>query len=207
MEWTSIILAVISAISGGLLGVLLTYKINSRKQDVNEYQFLLNERKEITNDLSLRVLSLETEVKRLQQNEYEHKTEIASLKNKIILFESSHADIPLPMWLKDTTGTMLYLNSAYEEQFLIPRDFTAADYIGNDDFSVWSDEISKEFRASDNKVVRNKSSIKTIETLEDVDGNIYYGLILKYPRKVNDKVIGISGIVLRTSKNKENLQK
>lgn len=206
MDITTIIVAIVSSIFGGGIGVFFTYKINSRKQGVSEFQALLNERKEIQIDLKNRVAVLEKEVRDLQGQLKDRDTEVQTLRHQLMIFESSHIDIPLPVWMKDTDGKMVFLNNVYEDMFLLPRGYSIKDYLGKNDFSVWSEDIALAFIKNDKEVMRTKKHIRRIEQLEDANGNKYYADLLKYPRKFNNTVIGISGIVLRTAETKEELE-
>lgn len=206
MELSTILQLVFTALGGGLIGTFLTFKLNNRKQKASEFQMLLKERKDITEALTNRMDSMEVELRRLREKEAEQAKEISSLRNQLMLFESSHIDIPLPMWLKDNKGKMVFFNEYYEDMFLISRGYTRNDYLGNDDFSVWSEEIAKAFISNDEEVIRTKKHIRKIEKLEDKNGEPYYAEILKYPRKFNRDVIGISGIILRIGKTKDELK-
>lgn len=196
---------ILSAIIGGGLASFLTFRLNLKKQRLTEFQELIAEYKIMRNDMQQRILEIESELSRVKEVESRQREEIITLRNQLNLFESSHIDIPLPMWMKDTEGKMLFLNSQYEDTFLIPRGYNMSDYIGYKDHAVWSKQIADEFVKNDAKVIRTKKPNKTIELLESVTGEVYWAEVLKYPRTINNKVIGISGIILRTSNNKEKL--
>jgi PAS domain-containing protein len=196
---------ILSAIIGGGLASFLTFRLNLKKQRLTEFQELIAEYKIMRNDMQQRILEIESELSRVKEVESRQREEIITLRNQLNLFESSHIDIPLPMWMKDTEGKMLFLNSQYEDTFLIPRGYNMSDYIGYKDHAVWSKQIADEFVKNDAKVIRTKKPNKTIELLESVTGEAYWAEVLKYPRTINNKVIGISGIILRTSSSKDKL--
>lgn len=206
MDWGSIILGIVSALFGGGIGAYWTFRISSRKEDTNEFKVLLEERKAITSELRDRVSQLENEVIKLRNEREEDKEEIRTLRHQLVVFESSHVDIPLAMWMKDTDGKMVFLNSIYEELFLSPRGYSMNDYLGKNDYAVWPNEIAKAFMANDKKVIRTKKHQTVIEELVDNDGGKCYVEVIKYPRKLNNVVIGISGIVIRKSKNRKELE-
>lgn len=196
---------IIAAATGGGLAALLTFRISLKKQNLSEFEQLINEYKELRNQLKSRVDHLESELERLKETERKQREEIISLRNQLNLFESSHVDIPLPMWMKDTDGKMLFLNSNYEEMFLLPRGYNSSDYIGYKDHAVWSKEVADAFTRNDAKIMRSKKPFRSLEQLDDVNGGTMWCEFLKYPRIINNKVIGISGIVLRTADTKEEL--
>lgn len=197
---------IVSAIGGGALAAFLTFKISLKKQNLSEFEQLINEYKELRNQLKSRVDHLESELERLKETERKQREEIVSLRNQLNLFESSHVDIPLPMWMKDTDGKMLFLNSNYEDMFLLPRGYNSSDYIGYKDHAVWSKEVADGFSKNDAKIMRTKRPFRSLERLDDVNGGTMWCEFLKYPRIINNKVIGISGIVLRTADTKEELE-
>lgn len=218
MQIDKIIELVGLVLGGGFIGGILTYKLGNKKVDnekdssdrnqiIEEFKLLLEQRKEITDKLieenSKLVIKLQDRIDRLEkellevrQSEFKSKEEINTLRNQLLIFESSHVDIPLAMWMKDTEGKMIFINSIYEDIFLIPRGYKISDYLGKTDNAVWSREVSKAFAKNDAEVIRNKKYIRTIERVDDVNGDTYEIEILKYPRKINNKVIGISGVVL-----------
>lgn len=198
MEFSELIQPVLTFLGGGFIAVYLNNKLANRKEGTNEFQVLVNEYKSIADGLNKRIDGLEDEIKVLRERENQQALEIVKLRNQLIIFESSAIDIPLPMWMKDKEGKMMFLNDHYEDAFLIPRGYTMNDYIGNDDTSVWSDEVAKEFIKNDKEVMRTKKYVRSMETLENVNGDKYLVEILKYPRLINRDVIGISGIVLKT---------
>lgn len=206
MSASEIIPLVLSTIGGGVLGAFLTFKISLKKQNLTEFEVLINQYKHLEEKLQKRVDSLEVEQKRQNIVEDKLREEVISLRNQLNLFESSSVDIPLPMWMKNTNGEMLFLNRNYEDLFLIPRGYNMSDYIGYKDHAVWSKEVADEFAKNDSKVVRSKRPVRSTERLDEVNGGEIWVEILKYPRIINNKVIGISGIVLRTGDTKEELK-
>jgi PAS domain-containing protein len=206
MNFNEVVIGIISTIFGGGLASYLTFKIGLKKQGLSEFEKLIEEYKILRESLQKRVDCLEDDIERLREVNTHQREEIVTLRHQLQLFESSHVDIPLPMWMKDIKGKMLFLNSQYEETFLLPRGYNSGDYVGYKDHAVWSKEVSDDFAKNDAKVVRYKKPIKNIEKLDDGSGGVTYCEILKYPRTINGKVIGISGIVLRTADNKEDLK-
>ena len=206
MSASEIIPLVLSTIGGGVLGAFLTFKISLKKQNLTEFEVLINQYKHLEEKLQKRVDSLEVEQNRLRVVEDKQREEIISLRNQLNLFESSSVDIPLPMWMKNVNGEMLFLNRNYEDLFLLPRGYNMSDYIGYKDHAVWTKEVADEFTKNDLKVVRTKRPVRSIERLDEVSGGEMWVEILKYPRIINNKVIGISGIVLRTGNSKEELK-
>lgn len=198
MDWTLIITGLISALAGGGLASYFNYKLGSKKENTNEFTLLLEQYKLLRKSDMEEILGLKSRINELENKDLERMLEIQSLKHQLMVFESSHFDIPLPNWLKDTSGRVLFINKEYEETFLIPRGYNMNDYIGSDDYAVWEEAFAKKIIQNDREVIRTKKPITYIEEIE-INGNVIYTEILKYPRKFKDVVIGIGGIVLRQS--------
>ncbi|MBI5464105.1 MAG: PAS domain S-box protein, partial [Ignavibacteriales bacterium] len=85
---------------------------------------------------------------------------------------------PIVAWLKDpATWTYRYINNAFEEVFDITREVIST----KTDFDLWPEEIARQLRENDLRVV---SSDKTIQTSEDVplpDGTVHHWLVFKFP--------------------------
>jgi PAS domain-containing protein len=204
MENAGIITTIITTLLGGGVGAFLTYKLGNRKQDeteftslVSAYKDLVQETKDNAEELKMRVDALEQQVKGLNKAVSNKDKEIQHLRNQLIIFESSHADVPVPIWLKDTNGIMLFLNSEYENKILRPINKTSEDYIGETDFKIYPPNIAKEFRKHDRRVLTQKKPIRFKERWQGSDGQWLEGDIIKYPRFLNrNTVIGIGGLII-----------
>ncbi|MFS4469104.1 PAS domain-containing protein [Maribacter sp. 2210JD10-5] len=196
MDWTLIITGLISALSGGALASFLTFKLGNRKQDESEFATLVKEYKEIVENNKADLVELRNEVKEIRKDLTEAKLENQQLRNQLMIFESSNTDVPLPIWLKDTDGKMLFVNPEYERALLNPIGKSSEDYIGKTDVDVWGEETGKQFQAHDKKVMRSKKPMEFVERWKGMNGAEYEGRIIKYPRFLNRTVIGIGGIVV-----------
>lgn len=128
--------------------------------------------------------------------------QVEKLYKKIQLLESGHQDLPLPMWLKDPSGTMLAVNIAYEETFLLPRGFTSDDYVGKKDTAVWPAETAKVFAKNDRSVYRSGVIWRGTETMPSAAGDHESWKIIKYVRYSPDgQKIGIAGIAIPINGN------
>jgi hypothetical protein len=202
------ILKIMSIILGaGGLGAFLTYKLGNRKQDNSEFVSVMAEYKALVAEYKAEVIKLREEVEYLKTDSQQKREDVQNLRNQLLIFESSHIDIPVPMWLKDTNGVMLFLNEEYSRTLLQPIGKQSSDYIGFTDFDVWDKATAKEFRSHDKDVMRKKKAVQFKEIWEGSNGNIYEGTVLKYPRFLNrNTVIGIGGIILEIKllKNENN---
>jgi hypothetical protein len=195
-------------LGGSALGAILVYLINRRKQQQSEFVALIEEYKDMLKELKVEHKTMETkfdealerhskQIKKLEREVEEKEREIIQLRNQLIIFESSHSDVPVPMWLKDTSGKMLFLNKEYEEKILHPLNKTAEDYLHKYDIDIWPIDVAKMFTNHDKLVMKSKRSVEAIECWVGTDGVEIEGRVLKYPRFANrNTVIGIGGIVI-----------
>jgi PAS domain S-box-containing protein len=85
---------------------------------------------------------------------------------------------PIIAWLKDpATWTYRYVNNAFEEVFNTTREVIST----KTDFDLWPEEVARQLRENDLRVM---SSDKTIQTSEDVplpNGAVHHWLVFKFP--------------------------
>ncbi|MEQ8548753.1 MAG: PAS domain-containing protein [Cyclobacteriaceae bacterium] len=181
---------IIAAISGGLITGIVSLVTQSRDISYNQIQMLIVELKESNQQLRKENLQIE-----------DLRHQIFFLRQKIMLLESGTQDLPFPMWLKDTDGTMLALNPAYESVFLHPNGFTKEQYLGFNDTMIWPHEIANEFRANDLWVMNNKKVFRGMEKIPDpLTKELINWHVVKYPRYASGVIIGIGGVAIRDYK-------
>lgn len=185
------VIAVVGALlGGGGIGFYFNYLISNRKTDQDEFKLLIETWREDNERLRQRELSNSEEIKKLRE-------ELSNLRNKMVMLESAHFDLPLPQWLKDTDGTMLSVNAEYESVFLTNLNLKAMDYIGKHDIDIWGADVAKQFKETDLRVYRTKKPHHTIESVPDGNGNVVKYEVFKYPRFSGNIIIGIGGIALK----------
>ena len=196
---------ILGALGGGLFTALGTFLLGNRKQDASEFGTLLNEYKEIAKELRLDVDRLMSDLEDVKRDVVRKDMEITTLRNQLMIFESSHSDVPVPMWLKDTDGKMLFLNSEYETLILHPLNKVSDDYIGNTDDAIFPPDVVRLFKKHDKEILRKKRPIRFTEHWYDSDGAQYEGEVIKYPRFLNKStVIGIGGIIIGIKRVEDN---
>ena len=203
MNTENIIITVMSTVFGGALASFLTYKISNRKQDKDDFVAIAQEYKEMLlnyktelNEHKKKFKELENTVKTLEKLVHKKEKEIEQVRNQLMIFESSHSDVPIPIWLKDTSGKMLFINSEYERAVLHPINKQAKDYIGKFDTDVWGEKIGKPFQQHDKKVMRTRLRVECNERWIGGNGQIIEGRVIKYPRFLGRTVIGIGGAII-----------
>jgi len=163
----------------------------------NDFETLIEQYKEDNLRLREEVAAMRDEIKEMAAEQRKDKQEIHNLSLKLQLMESAHYDLPIPAWLKDTNGTMLSLNAAYEELFIVPLGKKIEDYVGKTDSEFWGEEIGKEYLLNDLKILRQGKSEIVTETVVMANGEKSQWMILKYPRMAGNTKIGIAGIAFK----------
>ena len=199
MELSTILGLVGSLLGGGALGAVIngyfTSQSEDKKTDLDATDRLVKHWEELLSPLRDRVVQLETALEDERRISSEYRTELSSLRNQLMIFENSHFDLPLPMWMKDAKGHMIFMNDACQELVLKPLDLNIEDYLGKTDVDFWEGDFAKQFAKTDNKVIRTKKPLEVIHTFLDVNREEIKAMVLKYPRLQNNEVIGIGGLI------------
>lgn len=187
---------VISVVGGGGFVAFLNWILNLRKDKREGMGAVISLWKDDNARLREEMTLLKSEFENLrsssQKREKENGDIIQGLRIKVNMLESAHLNLPIPQWLKDKNGTMLSINSAYEELF----GKTVSQYVGNTDYDVWPKKIADQFKKNDTVVKRTRKHIQTQEMIE-VDEHVQIWEVLKYPRYEGSTFIGIGGIAFK----------
>lgn len=178
-------------VGGGALQALINYFISKNKSKRDDFDKIISTWSQDNDRLRNKINADEDRIRALE-------IEINLLRNQVMLLESAHQDLPIPMWLKDVECKMLVVNASYEDVFLTPRGYSAADYIGKDDHAVWPKALADAFVKNDRHVLKSKQTWIGVEKVEDETGNIGEWKIIKYPRYSGRTIIGIAGIAVPT---------
>lgn len=117
-----------------------------------------------------------------------------------LVYESSEAYLskawnssPIPMWIKDVYGKMVFLNDAYCAIYGIKK----SEYIGKTDLDIWPKEIALEFQALDQKVLEGENVEYSVEKIPNRAGFRKYDHlhVIKFPIMDGPIVKGIAGMV------------
>ncbi|GIV82560.1 MAG: hypothetical protein KatS3mg051_1914 [Anaerolineae bacterium] len=197
LSWVQVVLAFVAG--GGvqaLIGYLVQHRRDREQTDVERLR-MLHEQAMRALESRVSLLQLDNErLREIEQKASDLEREVQRLRYQVLMLESAHQDLPLPMWLKDRDGRMLALNTEYEREFLIPRGYTRDDYIGQYDSAVWPEGIANIFADNDRYVVRTGDVLHTIEPVPDAEGVPRDWIIIKYPRRVSGVVVGVGGIAI-----------
>jgi hypothetical protein len=193
MELSTVLSILGLVLGGGGIGWYFNYLINNRQADQSQFDILIQRWEKDNERLRQREQANAIEIKKLQE-------ELITLKNKMIMLESAHFDLPLPQWLKDIDGSMLSVNAEYERVFLDVMGVRAIDYIGKTDEDIWGKEIAEVYSKTDKTVYRTRKPMHVIENIPDGAGGYISYEVFKYPRFSGNVIIGIGGIALKEVK-------
>lgn len=100
---------------------------------------------------------------------------------------------PIPMWIKDIEGRMVFLNDAYCKIYGVQK----SEYVGKMDHEVWPPEVASEFRELDQKVLQGESVEYSVERIPNRAGFRQYDHlhVIKFPIKDGPKIVGIAGMI------------
>lgn len=175
---------------GGAILFAITNKLAAKKE--TPYPYLTLEG--INSDLRLENSGLKQENMDLRGKVQATEQRVFILEQRVNLIESVPNDIPLPMWMKDPSGKMEFLNKHYEEIFLKPLGLTTGDYLGKTDYDVWPKEIADVFRIHDREVFERKIVFNGRENITDALGKVTPWRIIKYVRWAGPIPVGIAGV-------------
>jgi PAS domain S-box-containing protein len=109
---------------------------------------------------------------------------VSALKKTQALLETIIEDLPVPIWVKDNSGSYVFINSAAVQNFQIPK----AEIIGKNDYQIFSDEIATQNICNHQQIINDyqqqiiretfqvngveKTYLTTIKPWNDEQGNI-----------------------------------
>jgi len=108
---------------------------------------------------------------------------------------------PTIAWAKDEAGRHVYLSKTYENRFGVRLE----DWLGKTDFELWPQEIAKEFRKNDLKVLAGDQVIEVIEETINPDGGRCYWWNFKFPFQdaAGNRYVGGIGVDITERKRAE----
>jgi len=204
---TEVIVKLLGALGiGGAMGAIISgyfgnknkqvdASVEDKKTDIDATDRLVGHWETMLKPLRDRIIFLEKDREVERDSKLRLIHEVASLKNKLMVFESSHFDLPLPMWMKDVKGRMIFMNDSCQELILEPLGLKIEDYLGKTDVEFWGEEYGAQFSRTDNKVLRSKKPLDAIHTILDSNKEETSVMVLKYPRFHGNEIIGVGGLI------------
>lgn len=207
---------VLALIGGSLLPLLFKTvrnialgKAKTQSQTIKEIlskNVSLSEKIEsLQDELSAVRLQYQQQLRSLEIRYYEDnmslKREIDTLRNQIILFESSSNDLPVPTWLTDDHNVVIWVSRAYEDEILKPAGMETSDLIGKRIVELFEKGGGMSLSALEDYEKNNMKALETGLPVYAIE-RIFVGqqekkyFVVKYPRRFGNRIVGISGAAI-----------
>ena len=196
-SYRPLFLNIVSAVIGSLIalvGVWISIGSNeniAQIQNMTQNTSILFNRIEIlesrTSEMSQKIAAYELTISKLQVENVALKSKIITQFNQANELYSFFQYMPGPAWMKNTEGSMIWINKAYEKYYGVSK----LEYEGATDFDIWPRESALRFRHNDMLVYETKRSIVVSET---IDGKEW--IIWKFPVVLEGEIIGIGGVAI-----------
>lgn len=115
---------------------------------------------------------------------------LSTLKKTQSLLETIIEDLPVPIWVKDNSGSYLLANSAAAQNFQIPKE----EIIGKDDYQIFPPEIAAKTIHRDRKIINDRQQQKLYETFYINGVEKTYITTIKPWKDEEGNILGIVGI-------------
>lgn len=213
------------AVIAGLVGLLtaaLNYKSKAKDQKRDFFLVVTERLNAQAIELQSKVAALEVEKKELKQENEAIKKQLKEENDKLLLLiaekdmtikelnqkilnyqmmvqqlEIGAEYLPFPYWLKDTTGTYIAINKAFEIEILKPYGATKADLIGKTGLSFWGKEVDDLMKEHESKAVKADDKIWVTSNKYNPAFENYK--ILNFSRFYQNQLIGIGGFAIKES--------
>lgn len=136
------------------------------------------------------VVQLQGEVQNLTRKIIQLEAAAERIAFQFELVQEGSNSSPIPTWIKDNSGRVIFVNDAYERVFLKPRGFTRKDY--KVDTDVWPIEVARDFTAKNNRVAATGIPWRGVEQVE-VFGKKEPFHVLIVRQKIGSLVLGTLG--------------
>lgn len=186
------------AAASSILTLLVKGYFNHRKT-VNEKKKVETDEKEVDNKFLLESLKITVDLITKQRDEAYTRMEkmqerIVNLELEIMGMKMMMGHDPFPRWIVNTDGRYLFVNAAYEKNFLLDKNMTEKDVIGKYHADVWDKKTADHIKRIDARASKSPKGIAKS------DINIGTGgapvTVFKMPLKINDVLVGWIGYAL-----------
>jgi PAS domain S-box-containing protein len=129
----------------------------------------------------------------------ERKRAEAALKESEQRFAAFMDNLPGFAWIKNADGAYVYVNDELRKIFPNHQD----DWSGKSDADIWPAEIAAGFQRNDQRVLKTRRELQTIETWTH-DGQTRYSLVTKFPiQNAQGETIMIAGAGVDITERKQ----
>ena len=115
----------------------------------------------------------------------------AALRDTEAQYRSLVESLPLNVFVKDLDGRFLFAN----QRFCRLTHRPLPELIGRDDFEIFPEELARQYREDDARVVRSEVPLEQVEEYHEPGAESLYVQTLKAPlRDARGRVVGIQGL-------------
>ena len=107
-------------------------------------------------------------------------------------FDAFMRYMPLPVFIKDADGRMVFVNAALEQTWQI----TLADWKGKDDFALWPRDVADELRKADLQVLSGEAAARVLERVPLPSGDKREFISVKFPFRLPDEELYLGGVAI-----------
>lgn len=185
-------------LGGGLFKVLdaaMSAASRNKRTDTASFEALRQSYHLEFNRFQKKVDELNSNLQKMKDWNESLQRQIAELTAELQYMSSSLPDLPIPMAIKSSEGTMLALNNAYEREFLLPQGFSRTDYIGHTDSHIWGDVIASTFAKNDAKI-KEGGEFDRVENEDFGHALLEQWYFFKYPIFTNEAMVAVGLIAI-----------
>ncbi|MCS6814832.1 MAG: PAS domain S-box protein, partial [Cyanobacteria bacterium] len=139
--------------------------------------------------LRQRVQALEAANLTQQQTEFTHRRRADQFQ---IFLDNS----PVPAWIVDRHGQMVYINPAYLQFHRTNIPITTSEIVGKSVFDMFDPEIAHQFHTNNQRVIEGGTIVVTMEVCPLPDGNLGDFQVYKFPIVTPDGEVVVGGMAL-----------
>jgi PAS domain-containing protein len=208
LEW---IFGAMTLVLTGAVGYLFKTRESREKQEKEErkedreqkkdvYEKTLEVLQEEVNRLRAHIVSNdakhEAQIVHMQKEQDKLREQVSLLKTNILTMSMFGTDGPTAMWAKDLSGRRTWHNEEYERL----TGYTLSECMLKTDLEITGDpELAKAWAQNDDEVIRKGIYVLTVEPCSHKDRptDIFYILVIKWPRKIGGQIVGTDGTAHR----------
>lgn len=183
------VLKVVGGLAGGSAGVtLLNYLTASRAAGRDDFTALLDARRKEADEQAATIADLRTRFETAM-------TSISLLQKRVAAIEVDRDNMPVPMWIVDTTGHYLSVNVRFVNDFLLPRGMSEVDVIGKTHTDIWSAATAKTLHDLDMAAMKSPERRARVDSIR-MNGLDEVVTIFKAPILNGRTLVGFTGIAI-----------
>lgn len=179
---------VAGVIGGGAGTAALQYAIASMGSKRSDFETIMEARR-------LESVEQNKTIADLRERFLHAAEEIEILKKKMAAVEVDRDDVPVPMWIVDTAGHYLSINSRFVTEFLLPRGMSEVDVIGKTHGDIWSAATAAKLHELDDLAMKSPERRARVDNLK-MNGLAEIVTVFKAPILKGRTLVGFTGLAI-----------